>query len=160
MRIQRRFATIPTVSSNKAWRHLFLRLKFTYLSKTSRAVFVTCDEKHSHRVWVWKRNKWPGRVPGGGETFGDVANYWWSLSSLSVGNQRLEKSHRCEVGENWYSSTQVAVLGSLRRRLFTIFLSFVNNTYLPSRLRWNLYSNPWIPHSVEKILHLANWQLG
>ena len=149
MRIQRRFATIPTVSSNKAWQHLFLRLKFTYLSKTSRAVFVTCDEKHSHRVWVCKRNKWPGGVPGVGKLLGtwqiiDDPSLRFRLG-ISVWKKVIAvKSVKIDIHR------RNAVLGSLRRRLFTIFLSFVNNTYLPSRLQWNLYSNPYISHLTEK----------
>ena len=87
---------------------------------------------------------------GGGETFGDVANYWWSLSSLSVGNQLWKKSHRCEVGENWYSSTHCRIGFTAPGGSLPYFFRLSTRAYLPSTPRWTLYSNPWIAHCVEK----------
>ena len=161
MRIQRRFATIPTVSSNKAWRHLFLRLKFTYLSKTSRAVFVTCDEKHSHRVWVWKRNKWPGGVPGG------WGNFWGRGKLLMIPLFAFGWESAFGKKSSLWSRWKLIFIDASCRIGFTAppalyHISFVCQQHIFAIKTPMEFIFKSMDSSLcwKKILHLANWQLG
>ena len=133
MRIQRRFATIPTALSHP--RHLFW-LDFAYLGKSS--VFVTVDEKHSHRVC--KKNKWRG---WGSHGVGEVLGTWQIIDDpslrfrlgISEGKVIAAKSVKIDIHR------RTAVLGlPSHRPLYHI--SFVcQQTYLPSRHQWISYSN-------------------
>ena len=122
MSIQRRFATILTALSHDGLRHLFW-LDFAYLGKSS--VFVTVDEKHSHRVC--KKNKWRG---WGSHGVGEVLGTWQIIDDPSLrfplAATRLEKSRLqwsrwklifIDARPYWVYRATV---------LFTIFLSFVN----------------------------------
>ena len=135
MSIQRRFATIPTALSHP--RHL-VWLDFAYLGKSS--VFVTVDEKHSHRVC--KKNKWRG---WGSHGVGEVLGTWQIIDDPSLrfplAATRLEKKSSPVKSVEIDIHRRTAVLGlPSHRPLYHI--SFVcQQTYLPSRHQWISYSN-------------------
>ena len=95
-----------------------------------------------------------------------VGNLFWRpgkllmIPLLAFGWESVREKSRPVKSVKIDIHRRTAVLGSLRHGARYHISCVCQQTYLPSRHRWTLYSNPGISHCVGKILHFANCALG